>query len=143
MTGSSPKHILAGDDSRAILDLLREILEGEGYRVSLSADPLNVAQVKEAEPDLVILDHMLEDGEGSGWQLVQDLRQDPQTAQLPIVVCTGAVHRVREHGDLLERLGVGVVLKPFDIDHLLTMVNRPWTEPGGQIEVEAAAQPAH
>ena len=127
MTASLPKHILAGDDSPAILDLLREILEGEGYRVSLSADPLDLDRVKRAEPDLVILDHMLEEGAGSGWQLVQDLRGDPQTADLPIVVCTGAVHRVREHEDLLARLGIGVVIKPFDIDHLLEAVNRPWT----------------
>ena len=128
MTPSAPKHILAGDDSPAILDLLREILEGEGYRVSLSADPLDLDRVKQAEPDLVILDHMLEEGEGSGWQLVQQLRGDPETADLPIVVCTGAVHRVRQNEGLLADLGIGVVFKPFDIDNLLAAVNRPWVE---------------
>ncbi len=128
MTPSAPKHILAGDDSPAILDLLREILEGEGYRVSLSADPLNLDRVKQADPDLVILDHMLDEGQGSGWELVQELRGDPETADLPIVVCTGAVHRVRQNEDLLARLGIGVVLKPFDIDNLIAAVNRPWAD---------------
>jgi CheY-like chemotaxis protein len=124
-----PKHILAGDDSPDVLALLREILEGEGYRVSVSPDPLDLSAVKQVRPDLVILDHMLEDGEGSGWQLMRQLREDPQTGDLPIVVCTGAVHRVRQHRDLLDRLGVGVVVKPFDIDHLLAAVRRPWADP--------------
>ena len=124
-----PKHILAGDDSPVILDLFREILEGEGYRVSLSTEALDLDRVKRAEPDLVILDHMLSEGEGSGWQLLQQLRRDPETAELPIVVCTGAVHRVRENEALLRDLGIGGVFKPFDIDRLLDVVNGAWREP--------------
>ena len=128
---AAPKHILAGDDSPVILDLFREILEAEGYRVSLSTEALDLDRVKRVEPDLVILDHMLGEGEGSGWQLLQQLRRDPETAELPIVVCTGAVHRVRENEALLRDLGIGVVFKPFDIDRLLEVVNGAWREPGG------------
>ena len=124
MPSRPPQHVLAGDDSPEILELFRDILESEGYRVSLSAEPLNLDQVKRAAPDLVILDHMIGDGEGSGWRLLEDLRGNPDTATLPVVVCTGAVHRVRENEALLEQLGVQVVLKPFDIDRLLEAVNR-------------------
>ncbi len=134
-----PKHILAGDDSPDVLALLREILESEGYRVSVSNEPLDLPAVKRIGPDLVILDHMLEDGDGSGWQLMQQLRADPQTSDLPIVVCTGAVHRVRQHRALLDRLGIGVVVKPFDIDHLLAAVRRPWVD-GGLVATTAAAE---
>ena len=134
-----PKHILAGDDSPDVLALLREILEGEGYRVSVSNEPLDLPAVKRIEPDLVILDHMLEDGDGSGWQLMQQLRADPQTDDLPIVVCTGAIHRVRQHRALLDRLGIVVVIKPFDIDHLLAAVRRPWVD-GGLLATTAAPE---
>ncbi len=129
MNLSAQKHILAGDDSPDILDLFREIFEAEGYRVSLSSDALNLDQVKRVGPDLVILDQMLEEGEGSGWRLVEDLRGDPDTISLPVVVCTGAVHRIRENEKTLRRLGVSVVLKPFDIDDLLTTINRSWSDP--------------
>ncbi len=133
MTAASPKHILAGDDSPEILDLLREILEAEGYRVSVSAQALDLAHVKRVAPELVILDHMIDDGEGSGWQLLRDLRRDPKTADLPVVVCTGATHRVRENAELLDRLSVGVVLKPFDIDRLVEVVNGSWRDDDGGI----------
>ncbi len=126
MTASSPKHILAGDDSPVILDLFREILEAEGYRVSVSAEALDLDGVKRVAPDLVILDHMIDDGAGSGWHLLRELRRDPETVDLPIVVCTGATHRVRENSELLDRLGVGLVLKPFDIDRLVEVVNGSW-----------------
>lgn len=124
MSAAAPKHILAGDDSPAILDLLREILEAEGHRVSVSTDALDLPTIKRVDPDVVVLDHMVDDGDRSGWRLIQQIRDDPQTAALPIVVCTGAVHRVRQQASLLERLGVDVVLKPFDIDHLVATVDR-------------------
>ena len=127
MSTSSRRHILAGDDSPEILELFRDLLEAEGYRVSLSADPLSLDRVKRVDPDLVILDHMIDEGEGSGWHLLQELRRDPETADLPVVVCTGAVHRVRENEALLDQLGVPVVLKPFDIDRLVEVVGHAWT----------------
>lgn len=142
MTRSTSKHILAGDNSPDILDLFREIFEAEGYRVSLSSDALNLDQVKHVGPDLVILDHMLEDGDGSGWRLVEDLRRDPDTVSLPVIVCTGAVHRIRENESALHRLGVGVVLKPFDIDDLLTTVNRFWGDVGVTADTGGVAAPA-
>lgn len=126
MNVALPKHILAGDDSPEILALLRDILEGEGYRVSIRADALTLAEIRRTGPDLVILDHMLEDGAGSGWELLRELRRDPGLSGLPVVVCTGAIQRVRENSDELSRLGAQVVLKPFDIEQLLAAVHHFW-----------------
>ncbi len=121
---STRKHVLAGDDSAAVRDLVREVLETEGYRVSLSAAPLDLETVKRVAPDLVILDFMIDDGAGSGWSLIDALRADPATRDLPIVACTGAVQQVREQRWRLDLNGVHVVLKPFDIDDLLTAVQQ-------------------
>ena len=121
---STRKHILAGDDSPVILDLYREILEDEGYRVSLSETPLDLDDVRRIRPDLVILDHMLDEGEGSGWQLLRELREDADLASLPVVVCTGAVQEVREAGERLARAQVEVLFKPFEIDALLACIAR-------------------
>jgi len=123
------KHILAGDDSPEVLDLFRDLLEAEGYRVTLAPDALDLALIKRTEPDLVILDHMIEEGAGSGWQLLRELRQDAATAALPVVVCTGAVHRVRANVALLDQLGAALVLKPFDIDRLLHAISQALAGP--------------
>lgn len=134
----TPKHILAGDDSPEVLALFRDLLEAEGYRVTLFPDALDPSVIKRVAPDLVILDHMIGDGAGSGWQLLRDLRQDPATAALPVVVCTGAIQRVRENLALLDQLGAALVLKPFDIDRLLGAITHALGGAPGVPNVAAA-----
>lgn len=140
MATSTPKLILAADDSPDILDLIVEVLEAEEYRVTTTMDPLDVDAVKRVGPDLVILDRMLEEGEGSGWRLLEELRRDPVTARLPVVVCTGATRRVAENEALLRTLDARVVLKPFDIDDLLAAVAQAWQV--GEGRPEAASAPS-
>jgi len=126
MTGTASwTHVLVINDTPEILDLFRELLGEAGYRVSTErftgeADRLLTA-VKELKPDLVILDYII-GGEGLGWQLLQLLKMDRATRTIPVIVCTAAVRQVEELRPHLEELGVGVVLKPFDIDHLLAEV---------------------
>ena len=122
-------HILAGDDSPEILTLLRDVLESEGFRVSASTEALTVDAIRAVQPDLVILNHMLEDGAGSGWELLRDLRQDATLRGLPVVICTGAIQRVREGQAEIDELGARVVFKPFDIEQLLTAVHSAMTTP--------------
>ena len=47
------------------------------------------------------------------------LRMDRETRDIPVVVCTAAVKLVEDLQTHLDAMGVGAVLKPFDIDHLL------------------------
>jgi len=133
------RHILAGDDSPGILDLFRDILEEEGYRVTLERSPLDLDTVKQVDPDLVIINHMLEDGEGSGWELLQAMKRDATTAVLPVVVCTGAIERVREGEALLRDLGAHLVLKPFNIDDLVQTVNAAWQRTDSTNDAESVA----
>ncbi len=118
-TTASQQHILAIDNSQAVLDLFRELLEGEGYRVSIqSYVDKDLDAIKGLAPDLIILDYMwgAEDG---GWSLLQLLRLDPSTKDIPIVLCTGAVAEASELEPHLSEMSVRVVLKPFDLDDLL------------------------
>ena len=115
-------HILVIDDDLAIRLLVREILE-EGYRTSLATTMLSRDAVKRQEPDLVVLDPMTGGGI-RGWRLLEALRLDPETAALPIIVCTGAVRRIREEGQLLAGKETDLVLKPFDLDELVAAVDR-------------------
>jgi DNA-binding response OmpR family regulator len=117
-------HILVINDAQEVLDVMRELLEEEGYRVSLYSHALkDLDEIRRVDPDLLILDHIIGDEE-YGWQLIQKLRLDRHLATLPVIVCTAAVKLVRELEGHLTAKGVTVVLKPFDIDDLLAAVER-------------------
>ena len=118
-----PRHILAIDDAPAVLDLFRELLEGEGFRVSTrSAAAKDLAAIVRLEPDLILLD-CLRPGTDEGWSLLRMLRTDQGTALIPVVLCTTAAREVEAHADRLAELGVAAVLKPFDVDRLLRVVH--------------------
>ena len=114
-------HILIIDSAPAILELLRELFEGEGFRVSTrSVVPSRLEEVKELQPSLIIFDH-LRQGE-TGWSLLCSLQRDADMRAVPVVLCTGAMREVEERADHLVAAGVAVVRKPFDIDELMTVV---------------------
>lgn len=135
-TGDSRQHILVVNDTQEILDLFREILEEEGYRVSLYSSAFNdIHQIAELVPDLVILD-LLIGGESQGWQLLQKMKMARETADIPVVVCTAAVSLARDLEGHLRSKNVGLVLKPFDIDELVAEVRKylsPATAPAPEM----------
>ena len=118
-THSRPRHIVAIDDAPEILDLFRDLLEDEGYRVTTQPDVGDgLEEIERLEPDVLVLDYKLA-RKDAGWSLLQALRINPRTAKVPVVLCTGAVAEVAALAPDLAELGVRVVLKPFDLDHLL------------------------
>ncbi|MGN6484390.1 MAG: response regulator, partial [Thermomicrobiales bacterium] len=89
-------HILVINDTQEILDLFKDILEDEGYRVTLSSFTFqDVHDVERLNPDLIVLDFLI-GGDALGWQMLQKLRMYRPTAGIPIVVCTAALQLVRE-----------------------------------------------
>lgn len=131
MTGDQQdsKHILVVNDDPAILSLFRDLLGEEGYKVTLDRFGRQTGElleiIKEIKPDLVIMDFII-GHEESGWQLLQVMKMDRSTRDIPAIVCTGAIKQVTELSQHLDSLGVHVVIKPFDIDHLLEIVAKTW-----------------
>ncbi len=81
--------ILIVEDEEPLTMLLRYNLEAEGYEVDTAArgDEADT-KLKEATPDLVVLDWMLPGL--SGIELCRRLRARPETRQLPIIMLTRA-----------------------------------------------------
>lgn len=116
--------VLVVNDTQEILELFREILEEEGFDVELASYGFDdVGVVERADPDLVILDFII-NGEEVGWQMLQKLKMSRSTMHLPVIVCTGAVRLAQDLQGHLTEKDVGLVLKPFDIDDLLREVHR-------------------
>lgn len=121
------KHIFVINDTVAILEMFRLMLEDEGYRVTTDGFSVELVEmlgrIKEAKPDLIVLDFVILD-EGKGWQFLQLLKMERETRYIPVIVCTAAAKLVEELQTHLDKMGVVVVLKPFDIDHLLQEAER-------------------
>jgi two-component system, OmpR family, phosphate regulon response regulator PhoB len=94
------------DDDSDIAEMYRLGLQAAGFRVSLFAEPAAfVAAIAEEVPDIAVLDWRLPGG--SGVDILQALRQDPRTSQLPVFFLSnflgdqnGAIDRVFELGAL-------------------------------------------
>jgi CheY-like chemotaxis protein len=123
------KHIFVINDTIAILELFTALLGDEGYRVTTDGFTVEMVEllkrVKAERPDLLVLDFLIQD-EGKGWQFLQMLKMDRETRDIPVVVCTAAIKLVDDLQAHLETMGVGVVLKPFDIEVLLAEIDKMW-----------------
>jgi len=122
-------HILIINDTQEILDLMQELLEEEGYRVTTSLALLDLAKVKALAPDIMIQDLLFEGTQELGWKFLTLVRLDPELARIPLILCTAAVRTVNdpEMAEQLDRQGIRVVLKPFTIENLLTTLSEVHT----------------
>ncbi|MDQ3811445.1 MAG: response regulator [Chloroflexota bacterium] len=123
--GQTRPSIAVINDDTAFLELMRDLLEAEeGYAVSICKEWDNAYQfVKDNRPDLVILDIRI-GGEEHGWTILNLLTLDPSTRPIPLIVCSAAIQSLHEHQPLLEKFGITALAKPFDLDELLSTVER-------------------
>jgi CheY-like chemotaxis protein len=119
--GQQP-HILCVNHSPEILSLLRDLLEAEGFRVStLTAVDRDLDAIVTLQPDVITIDYMWTTSDNE-WTFLTMMTMDPRTRHIPVILCTGAVAQVMGMEQHLATIGVRVVLKPFDIEVFLQMV---------------------
>jgi DNA-binding response OmpR family regulator len=115
------RHLLVVDDEPHIGLLLRPHLERLGYVVSLArtlAEARGALQSDAAPLDAMLLDLHLPDG--SGLDLLRELRGRAATRALPVIVLT-AEGEDRILGEA-ERLGAGLLTKPFSPSKLTARI---------------------
>jgi CheY-like chemotaxis protein len=115
--------IMVVDDTPAILDVVRKCLEGEGYHVTTCLEGREAARLARAErPDVIMLDVVMP--EVSGWEVLAQLRADPDFTMTPVIVCTAYVAEAL--GRLAELKGpdhhLGLLPKPFELEELIEVV---------------------
>jgi signal transduction histidine kinase len=111
--------ILAVDDTRDNLILVRTLLESEGYKIDLVSDGATALQkVAQSPPDLILLDVMMPGMDG--YEVTRRIRNCPDLNYIPILLIT-AFHE----SSVVEGLDAGAddfIRKPFDTDELLARV---------------------
>jgi CheY-like chemotaxis protein len=104
--------ILVVDDNDAGLELVRFVLEIEGFRVETAGSSAEVLRrLKTHTPDLILMDVQLPGQDGLS--LTRQLKADPATVQIPIVALTA--HAM--DGDREQALAAGCsgyVTKPIN-----------------------------
>ena len=112
-------YILIADDDPSILNLVADILRGEGYAVELARNGREALDViaRRDVPALVVLDMRMPVIDG--WEFASRLRA--QQLNPPILVMTAA-RNAREWAAEIE--AVGYLAKPFDLDDFLREVSR-------------------
>ena len=114
------ERILAVDDEEDILELVRFNLEREGYQVTCAASgDETLRAVREAYPDLIVLDLMLPDIDGL--EVTKVLKSDPKTKSIPILMLTAK----GEEADIVTGLELGAddyITKPFSPRVLIARV---------------------
>jgi two-component system, OmpR family, phosphate regulon response regulator PhoB len=115
------RHLLVVDDEPHIGLLLRPHLERLGYRVSLArtlAEARTALSDAAAPLDAMLLDLHLPDG--SGLELLRELRARAQTREFPVIVLTAeGEDRILEEA---EELGAGLLTKPFSPSKLTARI---------------------
>ena len=90
--------ILLVDDDPDIRDSLQIILENHGYTVRTATNSQQaLAAVKVKMPDLMVLDVMMTT-ETEGFDLAFDLKKREGTENLPIILLTSFLDKVRQDG---------------------------------------------
>jgi CheY-like chemotaxis protein len=116
---STIDRILVVDDIADNLLLLQTILESEGYQVELAnSGQAALNKIKTAPPDLVLLDVMMP--EMNGFEVTQQVRQDPSLPFIPILLVTGYTEPTPAEG--YDVGADGFIRKPIDFDELLNRI---------------------
>ena len=114
--------VLVVEDDPEINRLIGAYVEFAGYHCVSALDGGNaLSHSRDHHPCVIVLDLMLPDI--SGWEVCRQLKNDPGTCDIPIIILTALDNEdSRQEG---MRCGVVAYLtKPFNPDELLAVLNK-------------------
>ncbi len=121
---SSARSIVVFNDDEVFLDLMESLLLDEGFSVSTRREwDDGHDYVKSRRPDLVVMD-IVRNLREVGWSMFDLLKSDPSTRDIPVIVCTASRGTIERNMERLEEHGDAYVLKPFNLDEFLDVVQR-------------------
>ena len=112
-----PPRILAVDDNKQNLEILRKTLTTAAYEIITANDgPTALSLIESALPDLVLLDVMMPGM--SGYEVCERIRANQTTRLLPVVMLT-ALSDVADRIRGIETGADDFLSKPFNREELL------------------------
>lgn len=115
--------LIVVDDDASILELLKMVLEDEGFQVKAFNSP--TAAVREAAtdpPDGIIVDLMMPGM--TGLEIIETLKRNGRTNRIPVLVCSAYYGDLRRTLQRAGKDGISYLRKPFQLDDLVGTVRR-------------------
>lgn len=113
--------ILLIDDNEKLCMLYQKLLTRGGHETRIETDAKHALEaIRMARPDLILLDIMMEPM--SGWDVLEQIRSNPDVAEIPVIILTGKVLTAQEavkYGMMIE----GFVMKPLERTMLLKAID--------------------
>jgi signal transduction histidine kinase/CheY-like chemotaxis protein/HAMP domain-containing protein len=111
--------VLVIDDDATARELIADHLKAEGFSVATAAGGVEGLKLaKDLRPTAITLDVMMPDLDG--WSVLAALRQDPELAEIPVIMIT----IVDEHRRGIALGAAGYLTKPIDRERLHRLVSR-------------------
>jgi len=112
-------NVLVIDDNADTLQMLKRYTSATRYQLITTRDPGQAISLAEkSSPEIIVLDVMMP--QMDGWQVLQQLRQNPATAAARIIVCS-----ILGQGDFAYFMGAdGVLAKPVTPQDFLAALDQ-------------------
>jgi DNA-binding response OmpR family regulator len=112
------KKIFIADDDPDILDIIKMMLQTQGYTVVISNNANDIFNYKDKLPDLILLDIWMSGQDGR--DICKRLKENQLTKDIPLIFISANSNieeiTKKHHAD-------GFIPKPFEMKHLLNVVN--------------------
>ncbi len=121
------KKLVYIEDEQEMIDLVRLILSRKGYEVvGANGGREGLDLVREALPDLVLLDLMMPDMDG--WDVYQQMKADEATRNIPVIVVTAKAQSIDKVLGLHIAKVDDYISKPFSPQDLVDSVEKILTK---------------
>ena len=85
--GVGPRKLLVVDDDPKVVDMVQQMLDGEGFAIESAADGVEaLTHLKGNQPDAILLDLLMP--RMDGFQLIDEIHKQPRLGAIPIIVLT-------------------------------------------------------
>jgi DNA-binding response OmpR family regulator len=117
-----PRRVLVVDDDPSIADMLRQFLPESEFALEDAADGLEgLACIDKQRPDIVLLDIMMPRLDGFG--VIERLRLNPHTRDLPIIVISAKDLTVEESARLKETVSFVMKKQGFRGEEFIAQIH--------------------
>ena len=118
---TTKKTALVVDDEPDIVNIVKTMLEGEGYEVLCANDGIEVfGIVAERIPDILIIDRIMPGMNGT--EVISRLKESPKTSSIPIIMLT-SMDKFDDVSEGYKQGADGYITKPFTKTQIINGVN--------------------
>jgi two-component system response regulator VicR len=123
MANEEKRRIVCVEDEADMIDLVKLILEREGFEVigALGGEE-GIQAIRRERPDLILLDLMMPDIDG--WEVYHQIRADHELKNIPVIVVTAKAQSIDKVLGLHIAKVEDYVTKPFGAQELLRSVEK-------------------